>query len=1189
MKIKSLLLPLALIGAASLPAKAEEAPIVTFRTSIYETYGEANSFHIVLGGTPGEYVYVDCGFGEVEVELEEGVVDVEAGGMSGVSVPCQVSEAGIVKIYGDPTAIDYFDAEGCYLREIDLSKLTELRILDLSHNELEKLDLSSSEKLEMITLSDNPFNVSPLKIGPNKPNLTILEMSIIDNLDQSFNLSDYPAMASFEAYHCTDLRKVDPSGCPGLLRLSIDVTPVEKLDVSANRELMILNISDTKITSIDLSNNPYLTEFYCTHDGPLYKQWPLTELDVTNNTNLQRFFASGNKLTSLDLTQNVQLVNLGLANNLLSSLDLSNCGTLYSVDIRNNCFSYASLPEPGDTWGEYYYSQRPLTVDRSYPVGTTIDFASQVLRENTETTAKIYVVDKNNPYSQSELETSAYRYDNGKLTLLQATTDSVYVSFSNTLFPEYPLTTGNFMVKSASEFGQPVQVVTLVSQSGTPIQFGVGMQGASATAPKKFLVDFGDGNLKEFTATTSATPDEPNVSGMLAGGGRVTIFVNEGDDLTAFSIKGKYLNALDVTAAPLLSELTVVDGGLYRLDLQWNRLLTRLQLNGNNLTTFDLEGPNYTYAKNLLGYIDLSNNQIEELSLNDRAAIRHIDLSHNKIKSVDLERGYYIEWIDLSYNELTELRIGYQLAATYCKATNNQINVVTMPETCVLETFDISNNDLQIATLPVDNTIANYIYAPQNEYAIPAKGPGVDLSSQVRVIDGETTLFTWKNLAGDIMTEGVDYSNDNGVILFKNVDMGQIYCEMSHPAFPKLTGENAYRTTTIEAAGMPTSILASFKTAESGDMSLTLTASKPGIAVYVDWSGDKQKFDAYDLETTYKVFAHEVKAGAEVNIYTYDEDELTVFSIGGVKLQSVDASKLSKLSMFGVSGAGLKLDKIAFPVNSNLRELALVNNDIDSFDGSKFSNLTMLHIDGNNLKSLDTSMMPNLQSLTASRNQLESVMLDNQMLWELSLSTNQLKDIDLSKVPGMYQMMLDHNQLSTIDVSKLNALRVMFLDYNEFLFSTLPAVRPQYGVYTYANQADIQVEPVDGIVDLSSQYLDGTTTYTWYYDTPILNEEGVLEGEELVEGEDYEIENGVTKFLVDIDKAVCCMTNTNLPNLNLFTPILNVTAAGVDSITIDGDDAEPVYYNLQGVKIDNPTSGLYIVVRGNEVSKQIVK
>jgi hypothetical protein len=46
--------------------------------------------------------------------------------------------------------------------------------------------------------------------------------------------------------------------------------------------------------------------------------------------------------------------------------------------------------------------------------------------------------------------------------------------------------------------------------------------------------------------------------------------------------------------------------------------------------------------------------------------------------------------------------------------------------------------------------------------------------------------------------------------------------------------------------------------------------------------------------------------------------------------------------------------------------------------------------------------------------------------------------------------------------------------------------------------------------------------------------------------------------------------------------------SGVEGIEAD-NDVEAVYYNLQGVKVENPAAGLYIVVRGNQITKEIVK
>ena len=42
--------------------------------------------------------------------------------------------------------------------------------------------------------------------------------------------------------------------------------------------------------------------------------------------------------------------------------------------------------------------------------------------------------------------------------------------------------------------------------------------------------------------------------------------------------------------------------------------------------------------------------------------------------------------------------------------------------------------------------------------------------------------------------------------------------------------------------------------------------------------------------------------------------------------------------------------------------------------------------------------------------------------------------------------------------------------------------------------------------------------------------------------------------------------------------------------TVDTDtDSRPVYYNLQGVQIDRPTPGIYIVRRGYKVTKEYIR
>ena len=53
-----------------------------------------------------------------------------------------------------------------------------------------------------------------------------------------------------------------------------------------------------------------------------------------------------------------------------------------------------------------------------------------------------------------------------------------------------------------------------------------------------------------------------------------------------------------------------------------------------------------------------------------------------------------------------------------------------------------------------------------------------------------------------------------------------------------------------------------------------------------------------------------------------------------------------------------------------------------------------------------------------------------------------------------------------------------------------------------------------------------------------------------------------------------------------FTP--GSAGAGVEDVTVE-NNAKAVYYNLQGVEVANPEAGLYIVRRGDKVSKVLVK
>lgn len=1211
-----LLCPLSVFGQNT------DEPIITIKTRAYEQSGELNELSIILGAnTDGQYVDVDCGFGKVEYELENTSYNPDEQALTGTFITCKVSPEGVIKIYGDASTIDYLNADACYIRQIDFSQCTNLGLLSLNHNELQSLDLTNFPNLAAIYLSDNPFTAeSPLKIGPNKPKLTILDISITEYIDQSFNLSDYPALASFDGYHCLSLHNVDPSGCPGLLRLTLDVTPVKSLDVSHNPNLLILNISDTGISEIDLSNNTYLTELYCSHEsGSLNKDVKLKSLDLTHNSELVYLFCSNNELTQLDISHCPKLVNIYASNNYLTSFNPSNNPNLNIVKINGNCLDFTTIPENPGTWNEYEYDQRSFVVDKSYKVGDSIDMSARVNRENSTTEGALFAISEYNPNSPSLLDDSYYTYENGKITFNKAVSDSVYVAYANSVITGTYLTTQKFKVKKAEDFGKPNQACsfTTTASVGSELSFSVGVAGATADAPKEFYVDLGTGATQTFYATSSELPTTANIVAPMGGYGPIKVYLPEGDMLTALAVNDLPLTSVSVGESPSLKVLKLVNTGLYSIDLGWNKCLTTLDLSGNNLLNLTLEGINEPYSKSFLADINVSNNRLTDITLNSTYAIHNLDLSGNSLTELDFSDFDYAESINVANNQLTSVDFTNCGDLRKLNISNNLVKSIILPTSNGIKEFVCNNNKFTLATLPepIPGQYEVYEYAPQSDLLIATKGPGVDLSAQNR---GQSTVYIWKTESGNNLTKDVDYTIVNGKTRFINTTVGKIYCAMENPQFPEFSGENVFKTTLIEAAEMPTNKIASFTTTVDGEkVALSLAAQKANTALYIDWAGDGNVAQ-YLLGTTYNLFEATTHAGVNVGVYTYEPTEkITVFSIKGASLSNFDGTNLTAAKNINVTGAGLS--SISLPENStSLAELILDDNNLSSFDLTKYPALHLFSINNNKLTELDLSKSTGLQIVSASYNNISNVNFNNPNLWALYMTNNVLDNISFENAKNIEQLSLDANNLSTLDVSILTKLVALTLNNNKFKFSTLPPAKSSYAVYRYENQAPIEIQEVDGKVDLSSEAtIDGTeTVYTWYIDNPITNLYGELEGETLVEDYEYTIDGGVTTFIFTRPEIVGVLTNAKFPSLKLFTTMLDIQG-GAQSIKTNDTikafatrgsiviSAQPgmnyQLYNVSGSLVDastmvegltsinNLSAGIYLLKVDTKTFKLIVR
>lgn len=1214
--ISGALAGLALLAVA--PAAHAEEPAISIKTNLYAVGGEENAFLMNIGMTQKGSIRIDCGYGETVVSVDPAVFNPETQSIDCTTVKMPVSAAGEVKIYADGAKIDYLDLEGNYITEIKMPTLTNLEILSMPHNELKALDLTAFTRLQSLTLNDNPFSVTPLIVGANKPDLTILSLDIIDNLDQSFNLSDYPALVSFSAWSNRSLNSLDPTGCPLLRQISIDCSNVSHLDVSKNPQLQILNISDTRVRSIDLSHNPNLREFYCQHQsGTINPDIKLDSVDISHNPELVYFYCAGNNLTSLDLSHNPNLIMFSAGHNLLRGIDLSHNPNLFEVNISYNYMDFVTMPLDPGTWNDYICQQHPLEAEYSYPVGGTLDLSGRVIRPGYTTTARVIMQSSTDPNELTLLDESYYTYNNGVINFLKETTDSVYVEFACDAFDKTNLTTTKFMVKNAQDYGKP-SVTAQFSGSwgdGQPVELYIGVTGATPANPKKVWVDFGNGTLSEFNITSSAMPAAPNVTGVRNGYSNVTVSVGDGVFLSALGTHSG-LYSVNVDRAPDLRDLDLSGCGLYSIELYRNARLERLNLANNNLSAVDLEGNVGAFHKVSLGYINLSNNNLTEFYVPDNRTLIDLDLSGNRITTIALQDADNLRRLNLSGNLLETIDTRYSTQLQDLDLSNNLLSLVTLGEGVCPATLNVAGNRLTLPTLPVPSVVnaTSYIFSPQADIAIPTIGPGANLTEQNVTVDGHNTVFSWKKADGTLLTEGVDYTISEGSTRFINTSMGMVYCEMTNGAFPGLV----LKTSQIQAAGMPTVKVASFTTPKGNeDVVLSLAAVSGTPAVYFDWTG-KGDLEQYQLKDTYTLFPARTYAGANVGVYTYSsDDKISVFSISGATMSGMDASKLNDAISITVGDAGLS--SISLPESDKLQELNLDGNNFSELDLSRFTNLRTVSMANNKLTSVDISGFPSLQLADFNGNQLTSFNAENSNLWFLNLGSNQLESIDLSKVPSMEQLGLANNLLKSVDVSSLNGLMALYLEGNDMNFATLPLPKERWLKYSYSNQKPVTPEVINGEkVDLSfnKEASDGNPTqYRWFLGMPGLTPDGIIDGEELYVDDEYEIEDGVTTFLTRFNDVYCVMTNTTFPELYMITTSLNITSVnelyapedvkisvnGCDITLTAPDGLEAALYSLNGTLRGSQTvvggiasfegldKGIYILATSAGTWKVLVK
>ena len=209
------------------------------------------------------------------------------------------------------------------LTSIDVTKNTDLRILECAENKLKELDVSYNTSLGLLHCDAN--NLSLLDIS-NCQSLMTLDCS-----QNNLTYLDVTNLCSLSFLKCSEchLSDLDVSNCTSLSDLICDENELTKLDISKNRLLRSLSCSNNRLKGLDVSSNRGLSQLICSYNK-------LSDLDILNNPFLEILRCSGNQITQLNTTNNKRLKQFSCDYNLISSLDLSHNEAIQRLYCRSN-------------------------------------------------------------------------------------------------------------------------------------------------------------------------------------------------------------------------------------------------------------------------------------------------------------------------------------------------------------------------------------------------------------------------------------------------------------------------------------------------------------------------------------------------------------------------------------------------------------------------------------------------------------------------------------------------------------------------------------------------------------------------------------------------------------------------------------------------------------------------------------
>ncbi|MDL2145391.1 T9SS type A sorting domain-containing protein [Flavobacterium tructae] len=934
------------------------------------------------------------------------------------------------------------------LKTLDVSKNTNLTILECSFNQLTNLDVTHNPLLRSLRCSVNKLTAIDVS-----QNTKLDDLDVGSNQITTLDVSKIPTLRFLTA-ESTKLTTLDLSSNPALVGLfcrSSDLTSLnlrngknqlivpQSITFTGNPNLTCIQVDDAAFSTANWSAAKDASAIYSNQcqTGP-YTLIPdsnfesalislgidsgvpdgkvltsnvssVTKLDLGTNatitdltgiqdfTALQRLICHGNfghmdtggngKLTTIDVTKNTKLIALDISYNKITALDVSKNPLLISLKCSVNKL-------------------------------TKIDVSQNIKLDNLDIS--------NNYITQLDIsKIPTLRYlsaDYTKLTALDISSNPVMVGLfcNNSTLTSLNLKNGQNQLIAAQSINfkeNPnltcIQVDNAVNSNANwsaAKDASANYSNECQTGPYTLIPDSNFENALISLGIDSGVPDgkvlTSNVSSVtkLDLGTNATITDLTGiQDFTALQwliCHGNFghmdtggngkLTTIDVSKNTKLTVLDVSFNKITNLDVTNNPLLISLSCNVNKLTAINV-------SKNTkLDNLNISNNHITQLDISKIPTLRYLSAHYTKLTALDISSNPVMVGLFCNNSTLTSLNL---------KNGRNQL--------IAAQSIDFKENP-NLTCIQVDNAVnstANWS---------AAKDASANYSNECQTV--LYTLIPDSNFEKKLILLGIDSGTPDGRVLTSSVktvtsldvSLSNITDLTGLEDFTSLTSLKCQANYTLKALDVTKNIHLTTLDCSNNYLITTLDVSKN--TALVDLNCYYNKLNTLDVSSNTNLTTLQCSSNKLTNLNVSNNKALTKLDLGYNLVSNLDVSQNTKLT--SLTCTSNQISNLNISLNTKLTELWAGNNKYDVLDVSNNTALTSLICNTNQLTSIDVSKNTALTRLLVYQNKITSIDISNNpLLSSFDCNSNLITNLNVSKNIDLNFLYCDNNKLTVLDVS----------------------------------------------------------------------------------------------------------------------------------------------------------------------------